>query len=119
MTSEDEMADVDLATIISLLDDEHTRSILTATSETPMSAKELSEHCGLSTSSIYRRLEQLTDANLVGEQTRPRPDGHHETVYVSQLTRFELTIRDGELTWDIAYQSDDVADQLTRLWGKF
>ncbi|AFK20360.1 hypothetical protein C439_15189 [Haloferax mediterranei ATCC 33500] len=35
--------------------------------------------------------------------------------------RFELTVRDGELDWTIERQSDesDVADELTRLWGKF
>ena len=106
------MADVDLATVVSLLDDEHVRSILVA-------ASELGDRCDLSTSSIYRRLDRLTDADLVGERTRPRSDGHHETVYVSRLDRFELTVRDGDLSWGVDRQSDDVADQLTRLWGKF
>ncbi|WP_156105592.1 ArsR/SmtB family transcription factor [Halobellus rufus] len=112
------MADADLETIVSLLDDHHTRSILVATSETPRSANELSDRCGVSTSSIYRRLDRLTDAELVTERTRPRSDGHHETVYVSRLDRFELTIRDGDLSWEIDRRSDDIADQLTRLWGK-
>lgn len=119
MTREGEMADVDLATVVSLLDDEHVRSILVATSERPRSASELSDRCGLSTSSIYRRLDRLTDAELVSERTRPRSDGHHETVYVCRLDRFELTVRDGDLSWEVDRESDDVADQLTRLWGKF
>ncbi|MFC5369058.1 helix-turn-helix domain-containing protein [Salinirubrum litoreum] len=119
MTPDGEMAGVDLATVVSLLDDEHVRSILIATSEKPRSANELSDRCGLSTSSIYRRLERLTDADLVTERTRPRSDGHHETVYVSRLDRFELTIRDGDISWEVDRRSDDVADQLTRLWGKF
>lgn len=119
MRPEREMADVDLATVVALLDDEHVRSILAATSETPLSANELSEHCGVSTSSIYRRLDRLTDADLVGERTRPRADGHHETVYVSRLERFELVLRDGEFEWDVDRERDDVADELTRLWGKF
>ncbi len=119
MTSEGKMADVDLATVVELLDDEHVRAILAATSDTPLSANELSERCGVSTSPIYRRLDRLTDADLVGERMRPRSDGHHETVYVSRLDRFELTVRDGELHWTLDRDSDDVADQLTRLWGKF
>jgi predicted transcriptional regulator len=119
MTREGEMADVDLATVVSLLDDEHVRSILVATSERPHSASELSDRCGLSTSSIYRRLDRLTDAELVSERTRPRSDGHHETVYVCRLDRFELAVRDGDLSWEVDRESDDVADQLTRLWGKF
>jgi hypothetical protein len=55
----------------------------------------------------------------VGERTRPRSDGHHETVYVSRLDRFELTVRDGDLSWEVDRRSDDVADELTRLWGQF
>ncbi|QLG60661.1 ArsR/SmtB family transcription factor [Halorarum salinum] len=119
MTDEGEMADVDLETVVSLLDDEHVRSMLVATSETPLSANELSEHCGVSASSIYRRLDRLADADLVGERTRPRSDGHHETVYVSRLDRFELAIGDGDLSWDLDRRRDDVADQLTRMWGRF
>lgn len=119
MKPEKQMADVDLATVVSLLDDEHVRSILAATSETPLSATELSERCGVSPSSIYRRLDRLTDADLVGERTRPRSDGHHETVYVARLDRFEVTVRDGELAWEVDRERDDVADQLTRMWGKF
>ncbi len=119
MTRESDMADVELATVVSLLDDEHVRSILVATSETPLSANELSDHCGISTSSIYRRIDRLSEADLVEEQTRPRSDGHHETVYVSRLDQFELTICDGELSWNIDRRSDDIADQLTQMWGRF
>ena len=113
------MTDSDLATILTLLDDEHVRSILAATSERPMSANELGEHCDLSTTSIYRRLDRLRDADLVAEQTRPRSDGHHEAVYVSRLDRFELAVRNGSLSWEIDRQQADIADQLTELWGRF
>jgi hypothetical protein len=119
MTGDGEMAEADLTTLVSLLDDEHVRSILVATSEAPRSANELSDRCDVSTSSIYRRLDRLADADLVGERTRPRSDGHHETVYVARLERFELTVGDGDLSWELDRRSDDVADQLTRLWGKF
>ena len=119
MTDETEMAEPELDTVVALLDDEHVRSILTATSERPRSAAELGERCGLSTSSIYRRLDRLSAADLVEERTRPRSDGHHETVYASRLDRFEVTVRDGELSWELERRSDDVADELTRLWGKF
>nr|WP_245154573.1 winged helix-turn-helix domain-containing protein [Halorussus marinus] len=119
MTNEGESVDIDLATVIDLLDDEYIRSILVETSDAPMSANELSELYDLSTSSIYRRLDRLTEVDLVGERTRPRADGHHETVYIARLDRFELAIRDGNLAWEIDRRSDDVADQLTRLWRKF
>lgn len=110
--------DPDVADIVALLDDEHVRSILVATSGEPLSAKELGERCDLSVSSIYRRVDELCDCDLLIERTRPRRDGHHETVYVSTLDRFELTIRDGELDWTIDRAESDPADELSRMWGK-
>lgn len=111
--------DGDLSTVVELLDDDHARSILVATSEQPRSASELSDWRDVSVSTIYRRVDRLLAADLLEEQTRPRPDGHHDTVYVSMLERFELTIQDGSLTWDVEYRGEDVADQLSRLWGNF
>ncbi len=110
--------DPDVADVVALLDDEHVRSILVATSAEPLSAKELGEHCDLSVSSIYRRVDELCDCALLTERTRPRRDGHHETVYVSTLDRFELTIRDGELDWTIDRTESDPADELSRMWGQ-
>ncbi len=119
MTETPVSEDTDLSTVVGLLDDEHARSILVATSEEPLSATELSERCDVSVSSIYRRLDRLAEAGLLDEQTRPRRDGHHETVYVSLLGRFELTIEDGTLEWTVEGTETDVADELTRLWGNF
>jgi predicted transcriptional regulator len=109
----------DLATVVDLLDDAHVRTILVATSAEPLSAAELSERCEVSTSAVYRRTDRLVAADLLCERTRPRSDGHHDTVYVAAIERFELSIRDGDLTWTVDRAETDVADELTRLWGKF
>ncbi len=119
MTEDAVSEDADLADVVALLDDEHVRSILVATSAEPLSAKELADRCDLSVSSIYRRVDDLRDLNLLEERTRPRSDGHHETVYVSALDRFELTISDGVLDWTVDRAGDDVADELSRMWGNF
>ncbi|WP_152043004.1 ArsR/SmtB family transcription factor [Salinigranum salinum] len=109
----------DLATVVDLLEDEHVRTMLVATSAEPLSAAELAERCGVSDSAIYRRTDRLVAADLLRERTRPRSDGHHDTVYVAAIERFELSIRDGDLTWTVDRAETDVADELTRLWGKF
>jgi len=119
MTDEAVNGEHDLADVVALLDDEHVRSILVATSAEPLSAKELGERCDLSVSSIYRRVDELRDLDLLEERTRPRRDGHHETVYASALDRFELTIRDGDLDWTVERAGGDVADELSRMWGNF
>jgi predicted transcriptional regulator len=105
-----------MATVVSLLDDEYARSILTATSIEPMSAKELSERCDASLPTIYRRVEDLTEAGLLTERTRPRPDGHHYSVYAADLDRLTIDLEDGEFAFDLERRSEDVADRLTRMW---
>ena len=108
-----------LETVVELLDDEYARDILTATSVDALSAKELSDHCDVSQATVYRRVERLAEAGLVDERTRPRADGHHDTVYVAALDELSVRLRDGELVFDVEYRGDDVADRLTRLWEDF
>ncbi|WP_049935175.1 helix-turn-helix domain-containing protein [Haloplanus natans] len=119
MTDDSVADDPDLATLVDLLDDEHVRTILAATSAEPLSAAALSDRCGVSTSAVYRRVDRLVDADLLDERTRPRSDGHHDTVYVATLERFELRVVDGAVDWTVDRANRDVADELTRLWGKF
>jgi predicted transcriptional regulator len=119
MSDEPVAEEPELGTLVSLFDDDHVRSILVATSAEPLSAAELAERCEVSVSAIYRRTNRLVDADLLRERTRPRSDGHHETVYVTALERFELSVRDGDLHWSVERTETDVADELTRLWGKF
>jgi predicted transcriptional regulator len=108
--------DPDFETLVELLTDEYAQTILKATCDGPMTAKQLATECDASRSTVYRRVEGLVEANLVAEQTRPRQDGHHDTAYVATLDRFEVTLRDGELDVEIDHRSADVADGLTKLW---
>lgn len=119
MSDEPVAEEPELSTVVGLIEDDHVRSILVATSAEPLSAAELAARCGVSDSAIYRRTDRLVAADLLRERTRPRSDGHHDTVYVAALERFELSIRDGDLTWTVERSDADVADELTRLWGKF
>ena len=107
---------VDLATVVSLLDDECARAILVATSTAAMSATELDDHLDASLSTVYRRLERLDDAGLVVEETRPRADGHHDTVYSADLDEFTVSLADGELDCELQRRREDVAGRLARRW---
>ncbi len=115
-TSPDEQ---DLSRVLELLDDEHVRTILAATSAEPCSAGELAEYCGISASNIYRRLSELQELNLLREQTRPRPNGNHESVYTAELSALELRFEDGDMTWSLTRKESDIADELTRMWQNF
>lgn len=107
--------DATVEAVATLLEDETVRTILTETSIQPMSASELSERCPASRPTIYRRLEDLRDLDLVAEQTRPDPEGgHHRQVYVPTLDHVRVDLEDGALEARVVRQ-EDMADRFTRL----
>lgn len=107
--------DCSIEDIASLLEDETVRTILTATSVEPMSANALSEQCGVSEPTIYRRLEQMRDCDLVEEQTKvDTAGGHHRKVYAPRLERVEIELDGGTLTLEIRRQQN-AADRFTDL----
>lgn len=108
-----------LGAVVELLDDETARTIQEETSVEPLSARELAERCDTSRQTVYRRLEQLEASELVEDRTRVREDGHHDTVYTATLERLSITLREGELRFDVERTSASPADRLTDLWRNF
>ena len=103
--------------VLALLDDRYARDILTATSERPMSAKRLSEECGASLPTIYRRAERLVECGLLEERTELAEDGHHYSTYEARLRRLSVELADGELDVTVeAERETDVADRFTDMW---
>ena len=108
--------EIDLSTVLAVLDDEYARDILTHTSVEPMSASTLSDRCDASLPTIYRRLDRLKECRLVTEETELAPDGNHYSVYSANLERLELTLDDGTFDLELTYREEDVADKFTRMW---
>ena len=107
--------DTGLSEIASLIDDEYARRILAETSVEPMSARTLSERCDASLPTIYRRLDQLEESQLVTERTEIEQDGNHYSVYEACLEKIELELDDGEFDLRVS-RSEDVADKFTEMW---
>ncbi|MFC7114428.1 helix-turn-helix domain-containing protein [Natronoarchaeum sp. GCM10025703] len=105
----------DLEAIAALLEDETARRILTETSSQPMSASDLSERCEASKPTVYRRLDDLRQCDLLVETTRPDPSaGHHHTVYSTNLDRIVVEVEEDSLRLQID-RREDMADRFTRL----
>lgn len=102
------------AELFRLLDDEYARAILTKTSERPMSAQTLSTECDASLPTIYRRLKDLEEHDLVQKRTQPDPDGNHHAIYEAVIEHIEIEIRDGSL--DVQVTEGDAADRFTQVW---
>jgi DNA-binding transcriptional ArsR family regulator len=108
--------DAEDTSILSVLDDEYARAILIETSIEPLSASDLSERCDASPPTIYRRIEQLQDHDLIVEQQQLDPDGHHYKTYQTRMERVTVEIEDGDCTIDVARREVDAADRFTRLF---
>ncbi|AHF99487.1 ArsR family transcriptional regulator [Halostagnicola larsenii XH-48] len=108
--------DCDLTELLAVLDDEYARAILTETSVEPMSASTLSDRCDASLPTIYRRLDRLTECQLVTEETELAQDGNHYSVYSANLDSLELSLEEGEFSLDLSYRDQDVADKFTQMW---
>lgn len=104
--------------VLSTLGDEPIRTIIETLSE-PMTANELSEACDIPQSTMYRKLDQLTEASLVIESTEIRQSGQHTTRYELDFTQIEILLSD-EHTLTAAIERptrESTADQrLEELW---
>ena len=109
--------DLNADEILDLLDDEYVQSILLQTRNEAMSAKELSERCGISLSTVYRRTERLIEYGLLAERRIAQPDGNHYSVYEAQLD--ELTVRLTDEGFEVAISKKppgNLADRFTDIW---
>ena len=104
------------AAVISLLDDEYARAILIETSIEPLSASALSERCDASEPTVYRRIEQLKDHDLIVERQQLDPDGHHYKTFQTRVERVTVEIEEGNCTIDVARREIDAADRFTNLF---
>lgn len=106
--------------ILSTLGDEPTRRIIETLSE-PMTANELSEACEIPLSTMYRKLDNLTDASLITESTQIRQGGQHTTRYELDFTEIAILLSE-EHTLLAAVDRpsrESTADQrLEELWSQ-
>lgn len=104
--------------VLDALGDPDCRTIVQRLEE-PMTAQEISEACEIPLSTTYRKLELLTEADLLVEQTEIRADGHHTTRYAPGFEAVEFTLdEDRQLEVELARPSRSADEQLARLWSE-
>lgn len=99
-----------------LLDDDIARAILIQTSNQPMSADTLSTHCDVSPPTIYRRIAQLREHDLLEEQQEIDTNGHHYKTYVARFERAAVELEDETMTVTIQRAEENPADRFVRLF---
>lgn len=79
-------------TVLTALQDERCRRILSEIETQALSADELTEQLQLPMSTTYRKIGQLTDASLVAERTRVQSSGHHRNEYVRIVDDVDVSV---------------------------
>ena len=86
--------DIDIDAALSLLGDEYAQAILEVLREGPATARELTDRCPGSKVTIYRRLNDLTDAGLVASAPQIRTDGNHCKIYRAAVDEVTISLTD-------------------------
>ncbi|WP_276257037.1 winged helix-turn-helix domain-containing protein [Halomontanus rarus] len=93
---------------LDVLGDECARTILVATSNGPRTAKELTERTDCSSATVYRRINNLLESELLAECIRFEEDGSHTTAYEATVENLQVEIdADGIDVVLTQAQSDD------------
>lgn len=108
------------AAVLSTLGDEPTRAIIEALSE-PMTANELADACDIPLSTMYRKLDRLSEADLVSESTEIRRSGQHTTRYARDFTEVTVWISEDDrlcTTVDRPAKVSTADQRLEELWSE-
>lgn len=97
--------EIDPQAVLTAFDDDDCRAILEATADGPLTAPELSEQCDVPLSTVYRKLDLLTDAALLEEGVRLRSGGDHLSEYRQSFENVQVSVaEDGGFEVGIAHE---------------
>lgn len=107
-----------LQDVLDALNDPDCHTILRLLEE-PLTVKELTDRCEIPQSTMYRKLDLLSDASLVEEQMEIRTDGSHTRRYTVNFDEVRLSLTE-ERTLDVDIARDESApeERLSTLWSE-
>ena len=107
-----------LQDVLDALDDPACRAVIRHLDE-PMTAKELTTACDSSLSTVYRKLDLLSEATLVREQTEIRRDGQHTTQYALAFEEINVSLDEARrIDVQIKRASAGPGERLSELWSE-
>jgi DNA-binding transcriptional ArsR family regulator len=108
----------DLQDILDALDDPDCRTIIKHLEE-PMTAKELSDACDIPLSTMYRKLNLLSDASLLEERIEIRTAGKHITRYFVAFDEVRIALAD-DSSFDVAIKRrvQTPEERLSEMWSE-
>ncbi|WP_435157080.1 ArsR/SmtB family transcription factor [Haladaptatus sp. DFWS20] len=108
----------ELQEILDALDDPACRRIIMELND-PQTARELADETDIPLSTLYRKLDMLSDASLVTELTEIREDGHHTSRYQLAVESVNISLTDDrEFDVSIERPPETTDERLERLWSE-
>jgi len=95
--------------VLDALDDEECRAILEATKRESLTAAEIADECDLPSSTAYRKIDLLADADLLTEELRIRRSGKHVSEYACAIDDVTLSVGDGGVELSVS-RTEPAAD---------
>ncbi|MFP8957105.1 helix-turn-helix domain-containing protein [Natrialbaceae archaeon A-CW3] len=99
---------VNPATQLNVLGDECARTILIAASEGPRTAKELTEKADCSSATVYRRINNLLESELLAECIRFEKNGSHTTAYEATIDHLRVEIGSDGIAVSAAHSDSSI-----------
>lgn len=107
-----------LQAVLEALNDTDCRAILRATAE-PMTATDLVDECDIPRSTVYRKLELLSDASLVHEQDSINPGGGRTTTYERDFDDVMISMdENNEFSVTVERPPRNADERLADIWSK-
>lgn len=106
----------ELRDVLAALADETCRMLLAEVSD-PMTATDLHDACEIPRSTVYRKLDLLSEADLVHERVEIGPDGGRTTWYERDITDVTISI-DADDTFSVSVDRPPrrADERLAQLW---
>ena len=104
-----------IESILDTIGDRRTRHVLASIAHESRSAKEIAEELDLSLPTVYRRIEELEEHDLVTGRTEIASDGNHYRVFECAFESTVISLNDGEYEVQI-FREGNVPDRFATLW---
>lgn len=103
--------------VMDALGDPVIRQLLGATNHEPRTAQELFQLTGVPLTTLYRKLHELQEIDLVGiERSAITPDGKRVDFFRSRLEEAQVELREGRFSLKTRYRNLSAA-RMETLWG--
>lgn len=104
------------ASLLDVFGDRIARATLVVANQQPRSVEDIANTLGVSKQTIYRRVDELVDSDLLKEHQRFGPDGNQRVEYETIMDEVTLTVDDDGYTVDVQVRQD-LSEDFGDMWS--